>query len=190
MKSLVSRFWLPVAVTAIAAVHTVASDPGVNADMRLSGISVPVISERPDTVIYPPDGYKRGWTEEDFRMDANPLEDSLFTDIDSLGTADTLAVLDTIPKLTARDTIPVPDSLRLTDPFRYKYYVALRDRPTYDFVRDSLIAAGDSLDWPVLDSLYLSDSRSSNTSAGTPGFPGRKGRSSAWRNSPSGRLPR
>ena len=127
MKSLVSRFWLPVAVTAIAAVHTVASDPGVNADMRLSGISVPVISERPDTVIYPPDGYKRGWTEEDFRMDANPLEDSLFTDIDSLGTADTLAVLDTIPKLTARDTIPVPDSLRLTDPFRYKYYVALLD---------------------------------------------------------------
>ena len=62
-------------------------------------------------------------------MDANPLEDSLFTDIDSLGTADTLAVLDTIPKLTARDTIPVPDSLRFTDPFRYKYYVALRDRP-------------------------------------------------------------
>ena len=97
-------------------------------------------------------------TEEDFRMDANPLEDSLFTDIDSLGTADTLAVLDTIPKLTARDTLPVPDSLRLTDPFRFKYYVALRDRPTYDFVRDSLIAAGDSLDWPVLDSLYLSDS--------------------------------
>ena len=70
MKSLVSRFWLPVAVTAIAAVHTFTSVPGVNADMRLSGISVPVIAERPDTVVYPPDGYKRGWTEEDFLMDA------------------------------------------------------------------------------------------------------------------------
>ena len=158
MKSLVSRFWLPVAVTAIAAVHTFTSVPGVNADMRLSGISVPVIAERPDTVVYPPDGYKRGWTEEDFLMDAKPLEDSLFTDADSLVTPDSLAVLDTLPKLTARDTIPVPDSLRFTDPFRYKYYVALRDRPTYDFIRDSLIAAGDSLDWPILDSLYLSDS--------------------------------
>ena len=130
MKSLVSRFWLPVAVTAIAAVHTFTSVPGVNADMRLSGISVPVIAERPDTVVYPPDGYKRGWTEEDFLMDAKPLEDSLFTDADSLVTPDSLAVLDTLPKLTARDTIPVPDSLRFTDPFRYKYYVALRDRPT------------------------------------------------------------
>ncbi|MBR4133789.1 MAG: hypothetical protein IKU04_04610, partial [Bacteroidales bacterium] len=155
---MLSRFWLPVAVTAIAAVHTIASDPGVDAHMGLSGIPVPVITERPDTVIYPPDGYRRGWTEEDFRMDANPLEDSLFMDADSLGIYDSLAVLDTLPKLTARDTIPVPDSLRFTDPFRYKYYVALRDRPTYDFIRDSLIAAGDSLDWPLLDSLYLSDS--------------------------------
>ena len=147
MKSLLSRIWFPVAVAALATVSTVATDPAVNTDMRLSGISLPVVTERPDTVIYPVDGYKRGWTAEDFRMDANPLEmdDSLFAAADSLGIADSLAVADTLPKLTARDTIPVPDSLRLTDPFRYKYYVALLDRPTYIFVRDSLISNNSSL---------------------------------------------
>ena len=157
MKSLVSRIWFPAAVAAVAAVHTVAFEPGVSADMSLSGISVPLVAERPDTVIYPVNGYKKGWSEEDFMMDVSVLEDSLFDDIpDSLGVA--LSDADTIPPLTARDTIPVPDSLRLTDPFRYKYYVALRDYPTYKLVRDSLIAAGDSLDWPLLDSLYVSDS--------------------------------
>ena len=160
MKSLLSRIWFPVTVAALAAASTVATEPAVSTDMRLSGITLPVVTERPDTVIYPVDGYKRGWTAEDFRMDANPLEmdDSLFALSDSLGLTDSLAVADTLPKLTARDTIPVPDSLRLADPFRYKYYVALLDRPTYLFVRDSLIAAGDSLDWPMLDSLYVADS--------------------------------
>lgn len=62
------------------------------------------------------------------------------------------------PELTARDTIHAPDSLRYTDPFRYKYYVALVDSLTHKQVRDSLIAAGDSLDWPKLDSIYYADS--------------------------------
>lgn len=161
MKNLISRIWLPVAVTTLAAFHAVVSDPGVEADMRLSGISIPVMAERPDTVIYPANGYKSGWTEEDFRLDSSPVADSLLAGADSLvfsETGDSLAVADSLPRLTARDTIPVPDSLRLTDPFRYKYYVALLDRPTYLLVRDSLIAAGDSLDWPLLDSLYVSDS--------------------------------
>ena len=52
----------------------------------------------------------------------------------------------------------VPDSLRFTDPFRYKYYVAIKDSLTHVIVRDSLRQAGDSLDWPKLDSLYRLDS--------------------------------
>ena len=68
MKSLVSRIWFPAAVAAVAAVHTVAFEPGVSADMSLSGISVPLVAERPDTVIYPVNGYKKGWSEEDFMM--------------------------------------------------------------------------------------------------------------------------
>ena len=52
----------------------------------------------------------------------------------------------------------VPDSLRTTDPFLYKWYVATKDSFTHRLVVDSLKAAGDSLDWPVIDSLYLADS--------------------------------
>ena len=65
---------------------------------------------------------------------------------------------DTTPRIFARDTMRVPDSLRLTDPFLYKWYVAVKDSFTHRLVVDSLKAAGDSLDWPVIDSLYLADS--------------------------------
>ncbi len=69
-----------------------------------------------------------------------------------------LAPIDTTPQLTARDTIFPPDSLKDIDPFRYKYYVAILDSLTHRIVVDSLKAAGDSLDWPVVDSLYYLDS--------------------------------
>lgn len=69
-----------------------------------------------------------------------------------------LAPIDTTQLLTARDTIFPPDSLKDTDPFRYKYYVAILDSLTHRIVVDSLKAAGDSLDWPVVDSLYYLDS--------------------------------
>ena len=65
---------------------------------------------------------------------------------------------DTTPRIMARDTMKVPDSLRLTDPFRYQWYVALKDSLTHRIVVDSLIAEGDSLLWPRIDSIYLADS--------------------------------
>ncbi len=65
---------------------------------------------------------------------------------------------DTLPKVFARDTMKVPDSLRLTDPFLYKWYVATRDSYTHKLVVDSLKAEGDSLLWPRIDSLFLADS--------------------------------
>ena len=65
---------------------------------------------------------------------------------------------DTTPKVFARDTMKVPDSLRLTDPFRYQWYVALKDSLTHRIVVDSLMAEGDSLLWPRIDSIYLADS--------------------------------
>ena len=69
---------------------------------------------------------------------------------------DTTAVEDSI--LAPRDTIAVPDSLRLTDPFKFKYYIALKDSSTRAQVRDSLISAGDTLELMRLDSLYIKDS--------------------------------
>ena len=156
MKSIVSKIAFPVVVASIAALHVVTADPGVTVDTRLTGVPIELMTERPDTVIYPVNGYKKRWTEADFKMDANTLADTLS---DDFAPADTLAApADTLPRLTARDTIKAPDSLRLTDPFRYKYYVALHDRPTYLTVRDSLLAAQDSLTFHMLDSIYVSDS--------------------------------
>ena len=65
---------------------------------------------------------------------------------------------DTTPRVFARDTMKVPDSLRMKDPFLYRYYVAVKDSFTHRLVVDSLKAAGDSLDWPRIDSLYRLDS--------------------------------
>ena len=38
---------------------------------------------------------------------------------------------DTLPKVFARDTMKVPDSLRITDPFLYQWYVATKDGYTH-----------------------------------------------------------
>ena len=65
---------------------------------------------------------------------------------------------DTTPKVFARDTMKVPDSLKLTDPFLYEWYVATKDGYTHRLVVDSLKAEGDSLIWPRIDSLYFADS--------------------------------
>ncbi len=86
--------------------------------------------------------------------------------IDSLHAADSLridslqtdSVISDSLILTARDTIKVPDSLRETDPFFYKYYIAVKDTNTLFMVRDSLIMAGDTLELHKLDSLYSKDS--------------------------------
>lgn len=65
---------------------------------------------------------------------------------------------DTTPVIMARDTMKVPDSLKYINPFLYKWYVATKDSLTHRIVVDSLKAEGDSLDWPVIDSLYILDS--------------------------------
>lgn len=131
-----------------------------------------------DTIVYPKDAYKLKRVGD---FESVKIADSLLAD-----TSDTTAVLDTLPHLTARDTIKVPDSLRFIDPFRFKYYVALLDSLTHVIVRDSLqrssdslkvvadtllakgldslssgaraLAISDSLDWRKLDSIYVSDS--------------------------------
>ena len=72
---------------------------------------------------------------------------------------------DTLPKVFARDTMKVPDSLRTTDPFLYKWYVATKDSYTHRVVVDSLLAttdtltaSEDSLTAHRIDSIFLADS--------------------------------
>ena len=97
-------------------------------------------------------------------LSVNRLSDSTHVDsiiVDSIS-ADTVAIdslpADTAVVLTARDTIVVPDSLKYTDPFFYKYYIAVKDSATRAQVRDSLIQAQDTLELMMLDSLYVKDS--------------------------------
>ena len=143
MKPFLKRAAFPLAVVIVAAVQTFGMDfsrIGFSPVGRESRPDLPA----PDTVIYE----NRVYTK--FRQGGEKaVGDSLEGVVDT--TADG-------PLLTARDTIKAPDSLRLTDPFRYRYYVALLDSLTHKLTVDSLKAAGDSLDWPRIDSLYYADS--------------------------------
>lgn len=158
-------FPLAVMVTATAGVFGVGEAPVSSNTAAFRQVNPP------DTVIYPDNGYKLK-RKGSFEAIKDTLAGTY--DADSLET-----FLDTIPHLTARDTIKAPDSLRLTDPFRYKYYVALLDFETRKIVTDSLkrrvdsllnlpdsIRTGldslnafrDSLDCHLIDSIYVSDS--------------------------------
>ena len=135
----ISKIWLPVLAVGIIAMQSLAADLARIGEFR------PEANAKADTVIYHNDIYTK------FRSAyERAKEDSAGADI--FGTDSPEIVI------TARDTMKVPDSLRFTDPFRYKYYVAIKDSLTHVIVRDSLRQAGDSLDWPKLDSLYRLDS--------------------------------
>ena len=102
-------------------------------------------AETRDTVIYVNNKVYTKFRDASSKSYIDPLEGVLDFSADTV-------------QIFARDTMKVPDSLRLTDPFLYRYYVAVKDSLTHVIVRDSLKAAGDTLDWPKLDSLYFADS--------------------------------
>ena len=142
MKEFLKKAAFPLAVVIFAAVQTFGMDLARRGSSWTELIG-PVFS--PDTVIYRNNVFTKFRSERSYA--AGDSLDFLSED-----------AADSLPVLTARDTMKVPDSLRLTDPFRYKYYVALRDSLTHKFIIDSLKAAGDSLDWPRVDSIYYADS--------------------------------
>ena len=129
MKRLIAKIWVPALLVMLAATQSFGVDAVRAAGLRRLSDSLAVQS---DTI--PADS-----------MSAAPiLTDSILTD--------------TAVVLLARDTIRVPDSLKDTDPFFYKYYIAVKDSLTRSQVRDSLIQAGDTLELQRLDSLYIKDS--------------------------------
>ena len=116
---------------------TVPQDTGKKAAVKLDTVKTDTVKTSPvkkDTVL-------KDLSDDDFDFFGVTVQDA-----------------DTTPRVFARDTMKVPDSLRITDPFLYRYYVAVKDSFTHRFVVDSLMAAGDTLDWPRIDSLYLADS--------------------------------
>lgn len=140
MRNLLKKIWFPATVVLLAAVQSVGMDVA-----RLIEMPSANAYEKADTVIYDNSGIF-----EKFRDAKNRIKQ------DS-SSVDSLFGVEEKP-ISARDTIKAPDSLRLTDPFRYKYYVALVDSLTHVEVRDSLMKAGDSLTWRRLDSIYYADS--------------------------------
>ena len=168
---ILSRIWFPLVVLSAA----VAGATGLGT-APVHQREIP--AEAQDTIIYPKDAYR-------LRRIGN-FEQLSILDTSSVDLTVDTSEVDTIPRLTARDTIKVPDSLRLTDPFRYKYYVALFDSLTHaivcdslhhrfdslftsargflvtqdsvHYLQDSLLARQDSLDWRQVDSIYLTDS--------------------------------
>jgi len=157
-----SRILFPAAV--VATVFFGAS--GLGRD-RVEVVKIPSPFASADTVVYPSDGYRQ-------RRTAEQIAEFALTDLLSFSAPSdsTYFEEDTLQFISARDTIRVPDSLRLTDPFRFKYYIALVDSFTHVLVSDSLkvsfktkIASGDSLsaradslDWRRLDSVWCADS--------------------------------
>ena len=134
MRNKLNKLWIPLAVVCFFAVQAVGMPPF----MRWGSLRT-AAPGHPDTIKY----------VNQFIRSTSLTEDTSMM---------TVLPLDTVKRLTARDTIFPPDSLRETDPFRYRYYVALLDSATHIFVRESLRHAGESLDWPRLDSLYRLDS--------------------------------
>ena len=137
MRKALKRIWFPLVVVCVISLHAIGmgvrpseGDPGygfVSADRP----------QTPDTIRYRNIFIKHG---------SGKLGD--------YDTSSFLELYDTVPLVTARDSIFPPDSLKETDPFRYKYYVAIIDSLVHQIVSDSLKQAGDSIDWPILDSLY------------------------------------
>ena len=136
MKNLLAKIWVPLLLVSLAALQSFGIDAGRAIGFRKISDSLSV----------------------------NRLSDSTHVDsiiVDSIS-AETVAIdslpADTAVVLTARDTIVVPDSLKYTDPFFYKYYIAVKDSATRAQVRDSLIQVQDTIELMMLDSLYVKDS--------------------------------
>ena len=146
MKNLMAKIWVPALLVMIAAVQSFGID--AHRAARIFGLAdTLVLNSLDDTTdaVTPV-------------IDTLHIPDSIITDstlTDSV-LVDTMAV-DTLV-LEARDTIRIPDSLKETDPFFYKYYIAVKDSLTRAQVRDSLITIGDTLELHKFDSLYIKDS--------------------------------
>ena len=162
MKNLWSEILVPAVIAGLTVIGTVGVESArtVRPDTRVRLLrEVRLDTLRRDTV--PQDTGKKAAVKLD-TVKTNPVKkDTVLKDLsddnfDFFGI--TVHDADTTPRIFARDTMKVPDSLRITDPFLYRWYVATKDSLTHRLVVDSLKAAGDSLDWPRIDSLYLADS--------------------------------
>ncbi len=150
MKNLWSEILVPAAIVALTMAGTVGVE--TSRSVRIGVGLRPARTFQTDTI--PQDTVRRDSLASVTDTLALTEED----DFDFFNESEPEQPKDTLPRIFARDTMKVPESLRDTDPFLYRWYVAVKDSLTHRMVIDSLRAAGDSLDWPVIDSLYYADS--------------------------------
>ena len=155
MKNLWSEIIVPAVIAGLTVAGTVGveSTRAVRPDARVRILrEVRLDTLRKDTI-----------PQDTVRKAAEAKKDTILKDLSDEGFdffGETVQDADTVPVIHARDTMKVPESLRTTDPFLYRWYAAVKDSFTHRLVVDSLKAAGDSLDWPRIDSLYRADSAS------------------------------
>ena len=156
MKRLIAKIWVPTLLVMAAAAQSFGIDAGRALGLRALTDSLTTSRTNDSSALGLPisDSLTHAPADSIAAIPDSIFADSLLTD--SLST-DSLAA-DTTKVIAARDTIVVPDSLKDTDPFFYKYYIAVKDSLTRAEVRDSLIQAGDTLELKRLDSLYIKDS--------------------------------
>ncbi|MBO5418544.1 MAG: putative porin [Bacteroidales bacterium] len=159
MKDFLGKIWLPLLIVAIAAVQSFGIEAGRLARLRHSADSIQINRMEDSSFMIPADTMVS--PDSSFIYDSTKTDSLSFADTsavaDTVDANDTSAVADTII-IEARDTIRIPDSLEFTDPFKFKYYIAIKDSTTRFIVRDSLLQAGDTLELQKLDSLYIKDS--------------------------------
>ena len=154
-----AKFWTEIVVPAALSLAVLAQTVGVEAS-RAVRLHAAFPQYQQDTTKLKQDTTKFKQDTTKFRQDTVRVKkDTLQKDTLAEEEFDLFGeVQDTVPTVFARDTMKVPDSLRLTDPFLYQWYVATKDSYTHRLVVDSLKALGDSLIWPRVDSLYKLDS--------------------------------
>ena len=151
MKDLLSKIWIPALLIGIAAVQSFGIDTARSRRIATLADSLGKHSGNDSSIIM-----------ESIDSEAITTSDSILFIHSNSGLAsvvrDLSSRIDSINALTARDTIIPPDSLRYTDSLRFRFYVELHDAPTRASTRDSLMAAGDTLQLHLLDSLFRKDS--------------------------------
>ena len=129
MKRFWTKIWVPALLVSVAAIQSFGIDASRAVGLRRLTDSL-IFNQLPDTL--------------SIKDSVLPVESKLDSTVNLI--------------LTPKDTIKVPDSLQYTDPFKYRYYIALKDSTLRAHLRDSLFNAGDSLELHKLDSLYIKDS--------------------------------
>ena len=151
MKDFLAKIWVPALLVMLAATQTFGIDAGRSANLRRIADSLKTSSLDDSTALAGPAVDSLEAAEDSTAVLAADSTFILDFKNDSIPAADTV-------KISPRDTIKVPDSLKGTDPVRYRYYIELKDSTTRFATRDSLLQAGDTLEVKLLASLYIKDS--------------------------------